>query len=96
MSAENPLQHEIQPLLQQVQVAGGEVEEFGRMHLTSFREECESVLRWQRTEGRSLVLAGEEPDRVREQVEARIEQGRLQLREKLVHLLEWARGSGRM
>lgn len=86
---------EIQSLLRLTQAAGGDVEAFARMHLAAFRDACMDAVRWQKTEGRAMVLRGEDPERVREQTEERIGEARQRLRGKLASLMAWARVSGR-
>jgi hypothetical protein len=91
MTEEQPnIDQEIPILLKQAQAAGGDVGEFAWMHVWAFRDDCQAVLLWQRTEGCLRVIQGEEPDVIRQETEARIDAARTVFHGKLRSLLDWA------
>ena len=54
----------------------------------------EAAVLWQRSEGRTRVFQGEDPDVILAEVNAKIAEAREQFKGKLERLLAWAKGEG--
>jgi hypothetical protein len=81
---------QVQELLRHIRKADGDALAFAFMHVMAHGDECRKVLQWQRTEGRARVAGGEDPEVIRVQTQARIDEARRMLHGKLVRLLGWA------
>jgi hypothetical protein len=81
---------QIQELLRQLPQGDEDARAFAFLHLTAYANACQTVLQCQRTEGRTRVVAGEDPEVIRAETEAGINEARQRLHGKLVSLLRWA------
>jgi hypothetical protein len=74
----------VRELLLRPELREGVARDFALVHVYAFKDECRRILLRQRTEGRTLVLGGDEPERVKEMTVARIAEARRTLHGKLL------------